>query len=376
MKIRYFLGFAILYIAILTGYAFYINKEQYTLHNTLFIDFSITLPIALWICLPMLILLLLTWLFLSINLVITKFKHISFNRDTDKIIAQIEEQMLGNEVKDRIYVNSNFKIISKILKRFYLLPNLQSNLTNNEKFDQSFNVFNEIKKGVEITKTKLNPRHPYFNVNVKNTLKNNPQKALDILKQNLSDDLLAKNIYENTNSQIIYEVAWQTLLQEKNIKTITKALALSDPHLNFLSLVDLMLLCVKGELTLNKNLLVQTCKNAKLNEQKYLSLAIQVCKNFNQSNINFWLDVFENLSREVEESVFAYFYVLLEVGKTSEAMDLKKQYPKNDFLPISAFISLKDEGYPLLVFFDPLLYRANKAQKKQIQQIPDPTKAI
>ena len=50
-------------------------------------------------------------------------------------------------------------------------------------------------------------------------------------------------------------------------------------------------------------------------------------------------------------------------------MDLKQQYPKDDFLPVSAFSTLKEKGYPLLVFFDPLLYRARKQEKVPTENV-------
>ena len=123
--------------------------------------------------------------------------------------------------------------------------------------------------------------------------------------------------------------------------------------------------CAKGEINISKEVLINVCKSVSLNEKEYLGLAIAVCELLQQNNINFWLHVFETLSKEVESSVFAYFYILLEVGKTDEAMDLKQQYPKDDFLPVSAFSTLKEKGYPLLVFFDPLLYRSHKLEKSK-----------
>ena len=123
---------------------------------------------------------------------------------------------------------------------------------------------------------------------------------------------------------------------------------------------------IQGRLGLSASEIARLCKLTSLSEREYLSMVIELCKFVNSSNIAFWLDVFESLSKEVEKSVFAYFYLLLEVGKTSEAMELKKQYPKDDYLPVSAFMALKDKGYPLLVFFEPLLFRSNKHKKASV----------
>lgn len=366
MKIRYFMGFAILYIAIVTGYGFYVTTDKYELHNTLWFDFSLTLPIALWLALPMVVLLICAWLFMSINMVIYRFKNMSLRRDIDKVIAQVYEQALGNDVRDRIFANNDLRELSRILKRFYFLPNLQSSTANNEKIDSLLYAFIDIENGIESSKLKINPKHPLFNSNAKNAIQHDPQKALEILKQNFDIESLGYKLYKNACGNAVYSAAWTVILESKNSKIVDKALRLANTHITFEIALQLALMCAKEEITISQDMLIQILRNAHLNEREYLTFAIQICKNFNQNTINFWLSIFEVLSKEIENSVFGYFYILLEVGKTNEAMDLKKQYPKDDYLSVSAFNMLKEKGFPLLVFFDPLLYRSNKRDKMQL----------
>ncbi len=364
MKIRYFFAFACIYLVLIGAYTFYITADYYTLTNTLLVGFSITLPIALWLCLPAALLFVFALLFMSFAALVQQFKNMALHRDIEKIFAQIQEQMLGNTIKDRVFSRTELKILAKTLQRFELLPNTKKPDANYEKIDTLFHAFIEIQNGANDSKIRLNPSHPLYKINAKNAIKDDAQKALEILKQDFNVNMIGENLYTQNNAQAIYDKAWETLLNGQ-AKTLQKALSLTNNHLTFAILVQLMQACAKGNIDIQKDVITQICKSATLTEREYLTLVIAVCQSLHQNNINMWLHVFESLSKEIEESVLAYFYILLEVGKTGEAMDLKQQYPKDDFLPVSAFIALKDKGYPLLVFFDPLLYRARKTEKSQ-----------
>ncbi|MWV61483.1 hypothetical protein DCO58_09320 [Helicobacter saguini] len=362
MKLRYFIGFAIVYIALVTIYAFYVTQDTFTLHNTLWFDFVLTLPLAVWLCLPMVVLLLITWIFMSIGAVVVQFKKMSLNRDVDKIITQIDEQMLGGAGNDRVFSNVRLKELSKILKRFYLLPNLSSNLSNNEKFDNNFAQLKDIEQGGEVPKIKLNAAHPLYRKNLENGVNVDSNKALNVLKTPL-DSMNAFSLYQNAQSYEVYSFAWEKIIESKSAKLIEKALNLSPNHLNFANISKIIESNFADSMKLKDELLISALKALNLSEREYLSLAINLAKNLSENNINAVLSFFERLSKEAENSVFAYFYMLLEVGKTSEASELKSHYPKNDYLPISAFLELKEKGYPLLVFFDPLYFRENKEKK-------------
>lgn len=364
MKIRYFFGFTLIYLVLAGAYAFYITADYYTLKNTLFVDFSLTLPIALWLCLPAILLFIIALLFMSFAALIQKFRNMALHRDIEKIFTQVQEQMLGNKVADRVFSNPELKLLSKSLQRFDLLPNTNTPNANYEKIDAIFDAFKEILNGNNDQKIRLNQAHPFYNLNAKNAIKDDANKALATLKQDLSASVIEKDIYTQTNRQAVYDKAWEVLISGQQ-KALQKALQLTQNHITYATLLKLMQACAKGEINISKEVLINVCKSVSLNEKEYLGLAIAVCELLQQNNINFWLHVFETLSKEVESSVFAYFYILLEVGKTDEAMDLKQQYPKDDFLPVSAFSTLKEKGYPLLVFFDPLLYRSHKLEKSQ-----------
>lgn len=359
MKIRYFLGIVILYIAIVVGYVFYLMPGEYTLTNQHLITFSFTLPIALWFGISLIGLLLIIGIYALITLFGGAYKKFLFNRDINKLTMQIKEAALGEIPKERLFATKDIRQISDILKRFYLIPNLNSSNTQNVKFDALFTDFQQIVNGVESKNLKLHSKNPLYFQNLKNSMSHDAQKSLEILTMDIHNEPNGHEFY-SICVQDIYNVAWDNILQSKNNKILKRALQLTNMRLSAGIVKKICLLRIQEENNLDSKEIVRLCKMTNLSEREYLDIVISLCRFVNSGNISFWLDVFEQLSKEVEKSVFAYFYLLLEVGKTNEALDLKKQYPKNDYLPVSAFIALRDKGYPLLVFFEPLLYRANK----------------
>ncbi|STQ86085.1 hypothetical protein LS73_005925 [Helicobacter muridarum] len=359
MKTRYFLVAIILYIAVVIGYIFYVTQDYYTLTNEILIHFSFTLPIAAWFAMALGGVVIIVLMYVILNWFVCTYKKFIINRDLNKITSQIIELALGESPKQRTFTTNDIKQISAMLDRFYLVPNLESSDTKNQKLDSIFNELKQISNGSESKYIKLNVRNPLYLQSLRNFMGDDPQKSLEVLMMNIQDKSAMET---NISIQDVYDLAWDNILKSKNAKIIKKALQLNSAHISSDIIKKICLLRIQDKNALLPEEIINICKMANLNEREYLDIVISLCHYVNSNNISFWLDIFDKLSKEVERSVFAYFYFLLEVGKTNEAMDLKKQYPKNDYLSVSAFIALRDKGYPLLVFFDPLLYRANKPE--------------
>lgn len=292
MKIRYFFGFALLYLVCVGAYAFYITADYYTLDNTLLVPFTLTLPLALWVCLPAALLLFVALFFMSCVALARKLKQMSLQRDFDKIFAQIHEQMLGNPVRDRVFSRNEMKTLSQILKRFELLSNTSTQAAHYEKIDSVFESFKEIEEGKYNAKIKLNPSHPLYSLNMRNSIQEDSQKGLDILKQDLSGATFGARFYTDyarLANQKAYDMAWSAVL--KNPKTTQKALALPQNHLTFATIMQLLQACVKGSLDVQKDKILEACKSVALSEREYLMLAIESCKSLNQENINVLLAI-------------------------------------------------------------------------------------
>ena len=67
--------------------------------------------------------------------------------DYDKLLSQINEQSLNQDIKPRVYKRKAFSNLSKILQRFYLKPRLDSTESFNRKIDTLFENYKDVMSG-------------------------------------------------------------------------------------------------------------------------------------------------------------------------------------------------------------------------------------
>lgn len=349
MKIRYYFGVAIVYILLCLFGIYYLTDYKYQLQLPYFGGIDLTLSVGLWICLLLVVLLLISIISMSIFVIEYKFKAMKQNRDYSKIIAQIREQMLFNPIKERVFGDNNYKELHTILNKFTLVPKLDSQNSKNEKIESIFKIFDKINSGEceDAKSINLAENHPSYLINLKNMASSSASNAYKVLEENIKADI-------NTILEI-HKIAWSTLLNSKNIKLLSKALKLPGVMINF-DILNNIVNAETNENIFNKDEIIFLFQKAKLNDREYLNIAINLSKNFKEENISLWLSIFDKLSKTDENSIFSYFYILLTVGKTNEALELKEQFQKQEYLSVLAFNDLKNKGYPLLLFFEPFIY--------------------
>lgn len=347
MKLKYYVLMGVIYIASVFGGLYYINSDEYTLN-----DLGISLPIPVWIVLPLVVFFLLSIMHMMSVAVLQAVRRYRFKRDYAKLVNQIFQQMMFHDVKSRPYSDAKFKELSDIISKFVLIPKLDSKDSNNREIDEMFDNFRNINKGSVVTINNINSQHPYFLINLKN-MSSDYHNAYNILSMKLEN-----SCYVDC-AEINY-MAWDALMQSDNKKLINKVLA-NDVIFCF-EVAKKVLLFQSDRLVLSSDVIVEVLKKSSLSSKQYLELIFIIRDKLKPENIQFWLDVYDRMSKLDEKSVFAYFYLLLEVGKTDEAKYLKSQFPREEYLSISAYMDLKDRGYPLLLFFDPLYYMEHKGK--------------
>lgn len=365
MKIRHFIFTSFFYISIIFFIFFYIENSVYTFG---IYNYQISLPLSVWILLVLCVFFLISLIFISLIVARYKFAESKLKGDLNRLINQIRMQIINNNHEFKI-LNPNLKTISNALKNFEFKFKDSMNgyiKTENLNFDKTLQIIQDISYGinVDLKKNDLNESSIYFAQNIKNSLNSNPSHlvAFNVIKDgiNLPISLDSENLINE-----IYFLAWKEIL--KNPNTLNKVLKLPNIHCNY-QIVELIV--ESKDVFLSQSDMLYIFKSAALDEVQYLHIAINLFKKIDIENIDFWLSIFEKLSKEDSLSIYSYFYILLDIGKISEAVDLKSHFPKDDYLPVSLFIELKNKGYPLLVFFDPLLYRKQKLENtKQTSQV-------
>lgn len=354
MKIRYYFGIGIIYILICLFGIYYLTDYRYQLQLPYFGGIDITLQVGLWVFILLTILFFISLVGMFLIVIKYKFHSLKQGRDYAKIISQIREQMLGEQPKNRVFGDANLKELHNILDKFILVPKITSGPiasdSKNEKIESVFKIFNNIMNGEvqEFRGINISNAHPFFLMNLKNMASSSASNALRVLDQDIQS-------IDGIRSEGIYKLAWGKILESKNAKMISKAIRLPTALINSEILNDIVRFQAR-ELLLSENDIIECFKRATLSDREYLDIATNLSKAFKEDNISFWLSVFDKLSKLEENSIFSYFYILLSVGKTNEALDLKAQFGKDEYLSVSAFNDLKGKGYPLLLFFEPFKY--------------------
>jgi len=164
---------------------------------------KISLPNAVWV----LIFLLLFFIFTLIFFLAINFKTYVFQKNIKKDILTII-----NNIKNKIlYINSfketkTLKDINNFVKN---IEGLKINPIKQEKFEFLEDI-DKLLKGetIEIGKYKLKEDNPWFILNIKNRLKNNPSYAKEVLKKFKNETLKKEAFYiwATTKESLVKEI--------------------------------------------------------------------------------------------------------------------------------------------------------------------------
>ena len=146
MKLKYYVTFSAIFMLIIGVYAYELESSSYTYHIP-FSQMNITLPIAIWIILILALFFVVTLIFFASAWAKDILENYQRKHDYDKLLTQINEQALNQDIKNRIFKRKAFGDLSKILQRFYLKPRLDSAESFNHKIDTLFENYKDVMSG-------------------------------------------------------------------------------------------------------------------------------------------------------------------------------------------------------------------------------------
>lgn len=335
MKFKYYIGFGILFIIIIGIYVYTLDSGNYPVSMP---NQTLNLPVALWVVIIILIFFILSLIFFLgewVRGIFTKFNN---NKDFNKIIDQIISQNTQKNFETHSFKNERYSLLSKIIARFDLVPNLDSPKSSHYKIDKLFEGYSQINQGneVDVRKFQLDEDNEFFIKNAQNKMQKDLKFCLDVLRGSLKVKLK--------------KYAFLEIVQKGNEKDIQKALDLSKSFFDKNMFKELFKTYSKNKINLNNDDMSNLCKNVQYNESDYLNLAKE-SKNFFSPDE--WLKIFGFFADKDENAEKSYLYVLLELEMIDLVNERLSRYPKNQFLIINAYLDLKKIGknYPLDEFF-------------------------
>ncbi len=324
MGLRRYVFFAVVLVVLLGIYNVYVFQDKVYALN--FFGTEITLPIALWVLVPAVIL----GFFSALHLMFYGFKNYVYNRsllkDEDTFIQASKAALLGKSYE------ASFK--TRWLSLPYQVLNVLSQ--KNPQIDKLENkdlkaICEDIalikdKEYVNLKPYALSKDNPLFIQNTLNRLEKDPKSAAEVLKTCKESEKLQKVAFD-----ILLKHATYTEIKKQNI-------ALSPSQI-----IDIL----KRNADEEDSFVIEDSEvDALINTEGFDAKDyIQIVKAVkNKLNPQSLVAMFEGLSAKYTEATKAYLYVLFELQMIDKVREILLNMDEEDGKNFEAYLFLRDNG--------------------------------
>ena len=323
---KYIFGSLILTIAVL-GYVFSIEPGDYRVE---IVDFTLVLPVAVWVVIPTLILFVMTVLHILFYGLKNYFSIKSIAKDSDSTISLFSKRLF-NEDSNLAFKNEHFKELSKIVKQLDINVTDSNFSSSNKEIKKTVEQILGIKAGKYISakELKLSKDNPIMIENLKNRISTDDSFAMEAVKKN-----------GNYNSEIV-KVAFSKVLESKSITTIKKLI----DEIKFDK--DMVIALFKKdskqdtEFAMTNDMILKLIKQVDLTSNDLIDIA----KNYkNTMTPEQLIKLYEDITVYNEDYTSAYLYVLAEYEMIDNIRDILSNSATHEFIAFKALVDLKDAG--------------------------------
>ncbi|WP_104707490.1 hypothetical protein [Helicobacter ailurogastricus] len=336
MKLRYYGTFTLLFMVVVGWYIYNADPQKFPVNVA---NHTLNLPIALWVVGVVLLFFVFTLLFMLNGSIANLWRRYQEKRDFEKLAKQIIDQNTREHFILEKYKNPRFAALSKILARFKLQADLNSQESGYEKLDQLFSLYARVSQAedVEWHKYNLDSSNPFYIQNLQNKIHSDLKQAQQILKK-------------EGHSPALKRQALIDLIQRGSFKEIPKALKGAGELLDKSVLEVLLRAFWDKRVGMQLTEIADLCVQVGCDKQEYLQMAVDA-KTFLSPDD--WYKFFELLAEKDEQAEKAFLYVLLDLEMIEQAKERLSTHPQDEFLIIKAYLELKksDKNYPLNIFF-------------------------
>ncbi|MBE3606190.1 LapA family protein [Campylobacter sp. RM13119] len=323
MKTRRFFIYSVIYVCLVGAFIYTLDNSVHTFN---LLDYSLTLPLAIWFMLPVALFSLLAVL----HILYHSFSMYRYKRNIKKDGALYKEMtkeiLLGLE-SNKEFKTDIYKIPAQILR--ILSPWNQNKDTSIEDAEINSVIQNvkSVQNGdvVDIKKFKLPKENP---LNLKNEV-NKVEKLSNYYAEILKNS-------SNADESLLKAV------REKMIKTTSYQ---EIKRANFsLSADEIMLIVsrfVNDEIALEKDEIVELLNNVKITKEQYVKSAILLKDKLKPDA---FIAVFEQLKTDHADAEEAYIYALYELQMIDKLRDAIEGSDNDEFKEIKTLLFLRDNG--------------------------------
>ena len=326
MGFKKYVIFSIILIIVVFGYVHSLELGDY---NITILTYSLSLPVAVWIALPLALLALATYVHLLFYGTCSFFNSRGINKDHETMINFIKSNLLEKPA------TSKFK--TKDFKNLYsILSQLKFNVTD-DRFTSSDEELNKIVGNIQDIRDgkfvndksfKINETTPLANLNMLNKVNEQIDFAVDVLKKP-----------ENFSSNVVRQ-SFENVLKEKSMTTVKKLyknIKLDKELATKLFEKDV----ANNEFGFTPDEIIKIVKDLDYKKDDYLALAKNYETILQPDQI---ISLFEKLSAELEEATAAYLHVLCEYEMIDKVREIISATPDNEYTAFKALLDLKEAG--------------------------------
>ncbi|MDD2895339.1 MAG: hypothetical protein PHG81_04890 [Aliarcobacter sp.] len=322
---KYFI-FSIILIVAVFGFAYSLELGDY---NFTMFDYSLTLPVAAWLIIPISLLALATFVHILWYGMINYFKHRAVLKDHETIIKMIKSNLLE---KDETYKfkTKEFKNLSSILSQLKIDVQANRFTSSDEELNKIVAGIQDIKDGKYVSEKviKINETTTLANLNMINKVNEQIDFAVDVLKKP-----------ENFSSNVVLQ-SFENVLKDKSMTTIKKLyknVKLDKEMAKKLFEKD----AANNEFGFTTEEILKIVKELDYKNDDFIMLAKNYETILKPDQI---IELFEKLSVELEDATPAYLHVLFEYEMIDKAREVLANTKESEYSPFKALLDLKEAG--------------------------------
>lgn len=324
MRIGLYIFAALVLIMIVGGLAYSVNPEYYRVEMV-----NISLPVAAWIVMPMLLLFLFTLGHMFFYGLKNYFLLKRWHKDTNTLEDALYWSLV-NEPKEQSYTINEMGTIAVLLGKGSIdISDDVEGLT--PRLARVVNIIKKIKNGqyIDLKEEKMakvfKPGNPILIQNRLNCLE--------------SDDAFVEGVMKATSeySEVVQQEALNIFAQKTDFITARKYAKVYDVK-NFLAMLDRITPHEKLGLTIE--ILSEFMAALELKCEDYIKVAVITKKHFKPEEN---LTLFRDYQKENERAQNAYLYLLFEYELLEQASNYLDEQEEDEFVKFRALNTLKKE---------------------------------
>jgi len=331
MKTRKFLVYCIIYIAVVAGLTYSLNSSDFTFE---LLGQAITLPVAVWVALPVAVLALLALLHIAYHgYAFYRYKK-WIKKDSQLYKDLAKETLLGFD-SNKEFKTDAYKIASQVTRSISPWNEFKEMGVDDAELNNIIQTIKSIKNNeiVDLKKFKLAKDSKLNILNELNKIEQLPTYYLNLLKNQDLNDALKK-------------AAVAKLIKTASFSEIKKI----DPELASEDIMTIITRFVNDEIDLSSDEIFDLLNNAKVTKAQYDKAAIMLK---NKLKPDAFIGIFEKLKSIHADADEAYVYALFELQMLDKVREAIEGSDPDEFKEIKVLLFLRDNGkmVPSSLFF-------------------------